>query len=94
MKELNCHFCSKDEIKKLEQMAFPPEKNSCALNPNIVGKSANWIAEQAGFTVPPKTKILVAKINSVGNESPLSREKLSPVLAQKHKSFHYQMFLK
>ena len=81
MKELNCHFCSKDEIKKLEQMAFPPEKNSCALNPNIVGKSANWIAEQAGFTVPPKTKILVAKINSVGNESPLSREKLSPVLA-------------
>lgn len=81
MKELNCHFCSEEEIKKLEQMAFPPEKNSCALNPNIVGKSANWIAEQAGFTVPPKTKILVAKINSVGNESPLSREKLSPVLA-------------
>lgn len=81
MKKFNCHFCSEDEIKKLESMAFPPEKNSCSLNPNIVGKSANWIAEQAGFTVPPKTKILIAKIDSIGPNSPLSREKLSPILA-------------
>lgn len=81
MKEFNCYFCSEEEIKKLENMAFPPEKNSCALNPNIVGKSANWIANEAGFNVPPKTKILISKINSVGENSPLSREKLSPVLS-------------
>ncbi len=81
MKEFNCHFCNDEEIKKLEKFLFPPEKNSCILNSNVVGKSANWIAEQAGFTVPNKTKILIAKINSVGENYPLSREKLSPVLA-------------
>ncbi len=81
MKELNCYICSDEETKKLEALAFPPEKNSCALNANIVGKSANEIAKEAGFSVPDKTKILVAKINSVGPESPLSREKLSPILS-------------
>lgn len=81
MKELGCHLCSEEEIKKLEKLAFPPEKNSCALNPNIVGKSAHWIAKEAGFSVPEKTKILICKINSIGVSSPLSREKLSPVLA-------------
>lgn len=81
MKELGCHLCSEEEIKKLEKLAFPPDKNSCALNPNIVGKSAHWIAKEAGFSVPEKTKILICKINSIGVSSPLSREKLSPVLA-------------
>lgn len=81
MKELNCHLCSEDEIKKLEKYAFPEDKNSCVLNANIVGKSANEIAKEAGFEVPEKTKILIAKIDSIGPNSPLSREKLSPILS-------------
>ena len=52
-----------------------------AVNPDVVGKSANWIAEHAGIKVPEKTKILIAKLPAVGPEYPLSREKLSPVLA-------------
>jgi acetaldehyde dehydrogenase/alcohol dehydrogenase len=34
-----------------------------------------------GFTVPQDTKILVAELEGVGAEYPLSREKLSPILA-------------
>lgn len=39
------------------------------------------VAEQAGLKVPEGTKILLAKLDGVGPEYPLSREKLSPVLA-------------
>ena len=39
------------------------------------------IAELAGVKVPEETKILVAELTGVGPDHPLSREKLSPVLA-------------
>lgn len=39
------------------------------------------IAELAGISVPKGTKILVAELEGAGPEYPLSREKLSPVLA-------------
>ncbi len=45
-----------------------------ALNPNVVGKSPAWIAEQAGFKVPETTKILIAEIKGVGKDYPLSHE--------------------
>jgi acetaldehyde dehydrogenase / alcohol dehydrogenase len=43
--------------------------------------AASKIAALAGVTVPENTKILVAELNGVGPGYPLSREKLSPVLA-------------
>ena len=39
------------------------------------------IAEQAGFTVPEGTNILAAECKEVGEKEPLTREKLSPVIA-------------
>ena len=51
------------------------------LNANVVGKPAPWIAEQAGFKVPPRTNILLVECKEVGEKEPLTREKLSPVLA-------------
>jgi len=51
------------------------------VNPDIVGKPAEEIAKLAGVKVPKNTKILLAEINGVGEKYPLSREKLSPVLA-------------
>ncbi len=50
-------------------------------NPALVGHSAPYIAAQAGLTVPPETRVLVARLSGVGREHPLSIEKLSPVLA-------------
>src|SRR5574344_1090973 len=79
MKENNCYFMNKDEIDLVSKFVINSEKGS--VNPAVVGKSACWIAEQSGIKVPEKTKILLARLKDVGPEYPLSREKLSPVLA-------------
>ena len=79
MKKYGCYFAKPDEIKMLSDYCIDSEKG--AVNPVIVGKPATWIAEQAGVKVPEGTKILLAKLDGVGPEYPLSREKLSPVLA-------------
>ena len=79
MRENNCYFLNEEEIQKVSDFVINSEKG--AVNPVVVGQSASWIAEQAGVYVPEKTKILIARLNGVGAEYPLSREKLSPVLA-------------
>ncbi|MBS4210594.1 bifunctional acetaldehyde-CoA/alcohol dehydrogenase [Bacillus sp. FJAT-50079] len=75
----NCYFLNKEEIKKLEKLVI--NENACAVNPEIVGMPAAKIAQLAGVNVHEDTKILIAEIAGVGPEFPLSREKLSPVLA-------------
>ena len=79
MKENNCYFLNEEEINKVSDFLINSEKG--AVNPVVVGQSASWIAEQAGISVPENTKILIARLEGVGPEYPLSREKLSPVLA-------------
>ncbi len=79
MKENGCHFLSKAETEKLTGYMFPtPGKG--VFSP-VVGKSAHWIAAEAGIEVPEKTKILIAKLPEPSEKYPLSLEKLSPVLA-------------
>ena len=48
-----------------------------ALNIDQVGKSPSYIAEKAGFSVPPETHALVAEVDVVGKAEPLSMETLS-----------------
>ncbi len=68
-----------NELKKLEDAVMNPTKT--AVNAAIVGKSAEDIADLAGIKVPKGTKIIIAELDGVGEDYPLSREKLSPVLA-------------
>ncbi len=79
MKDNGCYFLNKKETELVSNYVINPEKG--ALNPDVVGKTAFWIAEQAGVKVPEKTKILIAILAGVGPDYPLSKEKLSPVLA-------------
>ena len=86
MKSFGVYFVNKKEKEMLEKYMFgvkgySKDVNNARLNATMVGKSATWIAEQAGFTVPEKTVILVAECKEVGPNEPLTREKLSPVLA-------------
>ena len=86
MKSFGVYFVNKKEKEMLEKYMFgvkgySKEVNNARLNSVMVGKSATWIAEQAGFSVPEKTVILVAECKEVGPNEPLTREKLSPVLA-------------
>ncbi|MCL2736952.1 MAG: acetaldehyde dehydrogenase (acetylating) [Propionibacteriaceae bacterium] len=53
---------------------------SGTMNPAIVGQTAVWIAEMAGVSVPPTTRVLIGVETEVGDKYPYSREKLCPVL--------------
>lgn len=73
------HFLTPAEKAKVEKLVI--NEATCAVNPAIVGMKPVKIAEMAGVKVPEDTKILVAELTGVGPDHPLSREKLSPVLA-------------
>ena len=86
MKEHRVYFVNKKEKALLEKLLFGVEAKSkdCAgakLNSVIVGKPATEIAKLAGFSVPESTVIIAAECSEVGVNEPLTREKLSPVLA-------------
>ena len=81
MKEYGCYFLTEKEKEKLEKYVIVQKNGSLNINSTIVGQSAYTIAKNAGIKVDEKTKILIAKIEGVGDEYPLSKEKLSPILA-------------
>lgn len=47
MKANNCYFLQGDEIEKVSNFVINPQTQ--AVNPDVVGKSASWIAEQSAF---------------------------------------------
>ena len=86
MKRFKVYFVNDEEKAKLEKymFGFAAYSDGCGnakLNPNIVGHSAYSIASEAGIKVPEDTQILCAVCKEVGPNEPLTREKLSPVLA-------------
>jgi len=83
---LHAYRATPEEKAMLEEFIFgvTAEGASCSLarlNASVVGRSPVWIAEQAGFSVPPDTSIILAEVSGVGPHEPLTREKLCPVLA-------------
>lgn len=79
MKFNKCYFAAKEEIEKLTPFIILPETGG--VNSKIVGMAPYLIAEMAGITIPKDTKIICCEIGGVGEGYPLSKEKLSPVLA-------------
>jgi acetaldehyde dehydrogenase (acetylating) len=72
------YFMDKEQAGALAKLLFQPNG---ALNPAIVGRSAEKLAQMAGFSVPRDTRILVAREQEAGPTRPYSMEKLCPVLA-------------
>ncbi|NPV71343.1 MAG: acetaldehyde dehydrogenase (acetylating) [Firmicutes bacterium] len=72
------YFLSGSEIEAVSRVVIDP---SGVVNPRVVGQPATRIAQMAGVTVPDDVRLLVAELEGVGRDYPLSREKLSPVLA-------------
>ena len=72
------HFLSAEENDRLASVLITDE---LLVNPQLVGHSAEAIAQVAGISVPQGTRVLICPLDGVGKEYPLSREKLSPVLA-------------
>jgi len=79
MTENGCYFLKPAEIAALSRVAIDEKRGG--MSPAVVGQPAEKIAKLAGFEVPAGTKILVAELEGVGPDYPLSREKLSPILA-------------
>ncbi len=72
------YFVSAADADKLGKVVTTPQRG---LNPQIVGKSVDVIAQMAGISVPSGTRCLIAEVGGVGRDYPLSMEKLSPILA-------------
>jgi acyl-CoA reductase-like NAD-dependent aldehyde dehydrogenase len=77
-KKQGFYFMDTAEAEKLAKLLFKPNG---ALNPAIVGKKAEDLAQMAGFRVPRDTVVLVAREQEAGPTRPYSMEKLCPVLA-------------
>ncbi len=72
------YFLSEEESQKLSGFLL---RANGTMNPKIVGKSAQVIADMAGLCIPQGTRVLVSRQTEVGKKNPYSREKLCPVLA-------------
>jgi len=72
------HFLSPAEIDAVGRVLVSPQRLP---NPALVGRPATYIAQQAGITVAPTTRVLIAELAGVGRDYPLSIEKLCPVLS-------------
>jgi acetaldehyde dehydrogenase (acetylating) len=72
------HFLSAAEADAVAKVLLTPQRT---LNAGIVGKSAEYIANLAGVTIPTGTRCLLADCGGVGRDFPWSIEKLSPTLA-------------
>ena len=72
------HFLSQSEADAVAKILLTPQRT---LNAGIVGKSAAFIADLAGISIPDGTRCLLADCGGVGRDFPWSIEKLSPTLA-------------
>jgi acetaldehyde dehydrogenase (acetylating) len=72
------YFLSPAETDALAKQLITPQRLP---SPALVGKTARYIAEKVGITVPEGTRALIAPLSGVGRDFPLSIEKLCPVLS-------------
>jgi acetaldehyde dehydrogenase (acetylating) len=72
------YFLNPAEADALAKVLVTPQRLP---NPQLVGRPATVVAAKAGLTVPPGTRALIAVLDGVGRDYPLSIEKLCPVLS-------------
>ena len=77
--ELGAHICNEKETELLARTVIDPQTGF--MQPLAVGQKATDIARFVGLSVKPDTKLLIAPIQGVGREHPLSVEKLFPLLS-------------
>ncbi len=73
-----CYFLNEREAGTLRGMIVMPDGSP---NVNVVGCTAERLAELAGFRVPAGTRVLVAPVLKVGRSEPFSAEILTTLLA-------------
>ena len=71
------YFLSAEEVKRVGNVLVKGN----TMDPEMVGKSPQFIGKTSGITIPEDARLLIAPIEGVGPEHPLSREILSPIIA-------------
>ena len=66
------YFMTPEESEKLSKFIL---RANGTMNPKIVGKSAQTLADMAGIRIPAGTRVLVSRQRTVGKDNPYSREK-------------------
>lgn len=72
------HFLNKEDA---DTLAHALVTHQHLPNPDLVGRTALEIANRVGIAVPDQTVVLLAPLDGVGRDYPLSIEKLCPVLS-------------
>ena len=72
----NGWFVGVEDEQPLRDFLFPNGVN----NPEALGKSAQWIGEQVGISIPENVKSIVFELKEIGPDEPVSKEKMFPVL--------------
>ena len=79
LKRQGGHFVSGEDADRLARVILRP--GAATVNPRIVGRSPQTIADMAGIRIPEGTRVLLSRQTEVSRTNPYSREKLCPVLA-------------
>ncbi len=77
MRRHGAHWVSAEQKAALARALFLP---GGGMNPASVGRTPQQLAALAGIEVPRSARILVAELDRVGRDEPLSAEKLTTVL--------------
>ena len=78
LKRQGAYFMSETETEAVCKLLF---KNGHSMNAKFVAKKPQVIAKAAGFEVGDDIRVLVGRQHGVGDNDPLSHEKLTTVLA-------------
>lgn len=71
------YFLPPGDSEKVERILMGPLGT---MNPKLVGRTAEYIAQTAGIAIPKGTRVLLGQETRVGPKFPYSKEKLMPVL--------------
>lgn len=72
------YFLTPEQSEKLGKFIL---RANGTMNPQIVGKDAQTLAELAGIEIPEGTRVLLSEQSTVSKSNPYSREKLTTILA-------------
>lgn len=76
LKSAGAYVAKPEEVAALRELLF----GRGTFNIEVLGKSAAEIGAKAGLKLPANTRVILAEIDRVGIDEPLSKEKLCPVL--------------
>lgn len=72
------YFLTPEQSEKLGKFIL---RSNGTMNPLIVGKDAQTLANLAGIKVPSSARVLISEQSTVSKSNPYSREKLTTILA-------------